>query len=1143
MLRRASSLLLVYSLLMLGAWSYAHAWPAHGIPSGSPPPVITNASLSFQTPATNGATVGTLSATGSPTSWAITAGNPGGGTGFAINSAGVITISTASVFGATSGSATLTVTATNAFGTDTNPNIIINWVPSGSPPVINTASFSFQTPTTTGATVGTLTATGSPTSWAITAGNTSNGFAISNAGIITIASAAVFGSSSGSTTLTVTATNVFGTGTNSNIAITWTPSGAVPVIANASFAFTTPVTTGALVGTLSATGSPTTWFITAGNTICGFVIDNSGNITITTGSLFGSGSGSETLTVTAVNSFGTGTNSNIIISWGPSGIAPVITNASFSITTPVSSGGNVGTLSATGSPTSWAITAGDPSGNFAISNSGVITTTTAAVTNLGTNSGSQTLTVTATNAFGTGTNSNIIINYAPFNPQNCSNTTIANLPLGNFTLAAQNNGSVVANSDSTLGITATNYTVVQSSFTAPASCVYTFTVNAFQTANPGITNQNAIYVFIDGQPIPATGATVGNWWTQLVTNASPAVGYQFSVPLVAANHIISVGFMINQVANLVSATQGVHGDRIIVAETNVSTIAEPSGSRDPYNFPYSSLHFINTAIGTGIVWSNNTSSDDTSLHSGSVNINYNSFTTGFFEGQSTDPIGTWTNTSTAQPFMDFNGTNPHHLHMSTSTVVAPGTDSTSAIADATNPRYIYGGNASSFSSSGPSLTVNTGFWVDAYSQNQSIEEENTGGGAMGMIRVADINAGVIAHTLALATQYSQMAQPPTSRQGLGWPVNDADFACVGASPSLCVGSLQWGSLIGIPSVAQGGPNCSSLGLTAVGLMLCHALQNYGAIQYINSGNANSPVNTLYGEYAPSNSTYQTAMGQLSSAWGTLQTYLRIARNNIPANFFTGNGTSTCAAAGCAKGGGTPLVAQLPGLVSGLATLNFAPAPPASQTPFAISGVSFGNATGAHLTTTVDAPIHSTVIVFLFGQNSIGSSFSSVTLGNSSPCSINASTGSATLTTIAIATCVNLTSDLPVGSSITVNGSFGSGTWVGSAVAAIGVTGGVDKTATQLNTTAAQTFTFTGPTLSQASELVCADFSGGVGANFGAITEQFNSLVTTELAVSPYYGAGCTVVSSTAGPIYNPKWAGVGAGGTPTASNMVTLKIP
>jgi hypothetical protein len=75
--------------------------------------------------------------------------------------------------------------------------------------------------------------------------------------------------------------------------------------------------------------------------------------------------------------------------------APVVNSGSFGLTVPTSAG-QVGIMSASNSPTSWAITAGNAAGYFSISNAGVISTTAAVV------AGSYSLTVRATNAAGFG---------------------------------------------------------------------------------------------------------------------------------------------------------------------------------------------------------------------------------------------------------------------------------------------------------------------------------------------------------------------------------------------------------------------------------------------------------------------------------------------------------------------------------------------------------------------------------------------------------------------------------------------------------------------------------------------------------------------------------------------------------------------
>jgi hypothetical protein len=89
----------------------------------------------------------------------------------------------------------------------------------------------------------------------------------------------------------------------------------------------------------------------------------------------------------------------------PSG-APVITNATMSLTLPLSNGGAVGTVSATNTPTSWAIVGGDfgasfpsPTPFYSIDSSGNITLTSAGA---GQSPTIHALSVSATNSFGTG---------------------------------------------------------------------------------------------------------------------------------------------------------------------------------------------------------------------------------------------------------------------------------------------------------------------------------------------------------------------------------------------------------------------------------------------------------------------------------------------------------------------------------------------------------------------------------------------------------------------------------------------------------------------------------------------------------------------------------------------------------------------
>ena len=93
------------------------------------------------------------------------------------------------------------------------------------------------------------------------------------------------------------------------------------------------------------------------------------------------------------------------------GSVPVVTAATFYTYSPATSTQAVGTVTATNSPTSWNITAGNSAGDFAISSGGAITVTSQGQTDLtgGTIAVSFTLTVTATNSSGTSSGQSIPI--------------------------------------------------------------------------------------------------------------------------------------------------------------------------------------------------------------------------------------------------------------------------------------------------------------------------------------------------------------------------------------------------------------------------------------------------------------------------------------------------------------------------------------------------------------------------------------------------------------------------------------------------------------------------------------------------------------------------------------------------------------
>jgi parallel beta-helix repeat protein len=207
------------------------------------------------------------------------------------------------------GTYNLTVTATNVAGNGTGTISISVTSVISSAPVVTGVTDPIQLPVTVGENVGSpISATNNPTSWAITAGNTSGFFAISNGGQITIANTSI---PVANYSLTVQATNSIGSGTGTVTINVSAAAGAAPVVTNTSANLTLPVTQNQNLVVVSATNGPTSWAITAGDTWGNFGISSSGQLfvnyvdippatyTLTVKATNSSGFGNGTITVTA----------------------------------------------------------------------------------------------------------------------------------------------------------------------------------------------------------------------------------------------------------------------------------------------------------------------------------------------------------------------------------------------------------------------------------------------------------------------------------------------------------------------------------------------------------------------------------------------------------------------------------------------------------------------------------------------------------------------------------------------------------------------------------------------------------------------------------------------------------------------------
>jgi VCBS repeat-containing protein len=327
--------------------------------------------------------------------FAITAGNTDGA--FAIDaSTGAITVANPAALNfETNPTFALTVTVTDN-GTPVltgSATITINVNNLNEAPVVQPATFAVDENATVGASVGTVTFTdvdaGQTHAFAITSGNTDGAFAIdASTGAITVANPAALNFETNPTfALTVTVTD---NGTpvlsgSATITINVNNLNEAPVVQPATLMVDENATVGASVGTVAFTdvdaGQTHTFAITAGNTDGAFAIDAStGAITVANpAALDFETNPTFALTVTVTDS-GTPVlsgSATITINVNNLNEAPVVQPATFAVDENATVGASVGTVTFTdpdaGQSHTFAITAGNTDGAFAIDAGGVIT--------------------------------------------------------------------------------------------------------------------------------------------------------------------------------------------------------------------------------------------------------------------------------------------------------------------------------------------------------------------------------------------------------------------------------------------------------------------------------------------------------------------------------------------------------------------------------------------------------------------------------------------------------------------------------------------------------------------------------------------------------------------------------------------------
>lgn len=286
------------------------------------------------------------------------------------------------------------------------------------------------------------------------------------------------------------------------------------------------------------------------------------------------------------------------------------------------------------------------------------------------------------------------------------------------------------------------------------------------------------------------------------------------------------------------------------------------GQRDPGVYPFSSSSVWNTAIGSGAVFEAQDGARTSSLWNGAQPVvNSTSWSVSVAESSGSEPWTTLTSVRNGQSFT---------VQVPSGTVATAGSDKhiTMVQADRATAYDTY-----KAAQSGSDWTAQVAYRI-------SLTGSGTGQGTRaasvpamaGLIRQEEAQSNSIRHALAMALPGRML------KVGYVWPAasQDSDTSAYG-------GSIPMGSLLAIP----GDVDVASLGLSAEGLALAQALQDYGVYVVDQAG-----TSALYAEQ----SVDPAKVTKLNTAWKQLYPYLRAVSNNSAAT---------------PGGGGTPRVPALP----------------------------------------------------------------------------------------------------------------------------------------------------------------------------------------------------------------------------------------
>lgn len=270
--------------------------------------------------------------------------------------------------------------------------------------------------------------------------------------------------------------------------------------------------------------------------------------------------------------------------------------------------------------------------------------------------------------------------------------------------------------------------------------------------------------------------------------------------------------------------------------------------------PFTDTSPWNIPLGSGALFESAAATETANLLSGGVGLNAESFSHPIYQAAETDPLVTVTV-----------GGSTFTYRIPAAAVPALGSDAHLHVIQP-DKRYVF--EAWMFAWTGPTTATSSYVVrVDMLGTGFAGGVRAYGGAAIGgLIRSAELDAGSIPHVVAIALGAGQL------KSGFVYPATSQD----GDHATSYTGQVPMGRLVGIPPSTD----VTTLGLTADGLVLARALQDYGAYVVDRASNF-----VFFAE--PGSSS--TRLAALRTDLAVLRGALRVITNNAKATP-GGNGT-------------------------------------------------------------------------------------------------------------------------------------------------------------------------------------------------------------------------------------------------------------